>query len=334
MFREGEAPAEPELSSEPRLGGSLALPYSMQELLDKPVVSMPSCDRDGSGVVELRKVHGRTVVTRARANSPLKLLNPRSADSSAWMFTSTFGGGLLAGDQLALTVDVGDDCTCLLGTQSATKVYRSPHGLPAGQTLDVSVGNGATCVIAPHPVTCFAHARFVQRQRIELASSSSLVLIDWFTSGRHASGERWAFDRYDSRTDVFIDGRHVFRDALLLSGDDGPIDSQHRTGGFDCFAYAVALGIAFEEPVKQMLRQIEQEPVRTDTDRPLVFAASPLRVNCRSPSQMRCDASQEAGGAILRVAGTGSEIVGRWLLDQLRFVDESLGSDRWSRMLQ
>ena len=329
----------------------------MQELLDKPVVWMPSCDRAGCGAVELRRVCDRTVVTRARANSPLKILNPRSAESSAWVFTSTFGGGLVAGDQLALSVDVGENCSLLLGTQSATKVYRSSDGLSAGQTLNVSVGDGATCIIAPHPITCFASARFVQRQRIDLTPTSSLVLVDWFTSGRHASGERWVFDRYDSRTDVFIDGRHVFRDSLLLWGEDGPIDSQHRTGGFDCFAYAVVLGTAFEEPVKQLLRQIEREPVPTDTNRPLVFAASPLQVDRRSfdgrarlppsrgsrerpgsagasPSQIGCDAPLEASGAILRVAGTGSEIVGRWFLDHLRFVDKALGSDRWSRMLQ
>ena len=290
----------------------------MTELLENPVVLLTTCDPAGSGTVELRKVCGRTVVTRARANSPLKLLNPRSTDSSAWVVASTFGGGLLAGDQVSLTVDVGDGCTCLLGTQSATKVYRSPNGASARQTLDVSVRDGATCVIAPYPVTCFANARFVQRQKIELASTSSLVLIERLTSGRHGSGERWAFDCYDSRTDIFVDGRHVFRDSLLLSEEDGSIDSQHRTGGFDCLAYAVILGSAFDEPTKQAVCQIERQPVPNDPGIPLIFAASPL----------------EAGGAILRVAGTGSEIVGRWFLDHLRFVDKALGSDRWSRMLQ
>jgi urease accessory protein len=289
----------------------------VSDLLDKPAVEPRVGNAAGSGAVELARVAGRTVVTRARANSPLKLLNPRSPGSGAWVFTSTFGGGLVAGDQLSLSVDVGDGCSCLLGTQSATKVYRSPDGRSAGQALAVSVGSDSTCVIAPHPVSCFAQARFVQRQRIELTSGSSLVLIDWLTSGRHAAGERWAFDRYDSRTDVFIDRRHVFRDALLLSAADGPIDVPHRTGGFDCFAYAVVVGAAFDEPARHLLRQIERQPVPSDPRVPLIFAASPL----------------DARGVIVRAAGSGTEIVGRWLLAQLSFVSDVLGSDRWSRML-
>lgn len=286
------------------------------DLTDRIVVQQTE-HRPGHGVVELRRIGGRTVVTRARANSPLKLLNPRSNGPSAWIFSSTFGGGLVAGDEIALEADIGPDCTCMLGTQSATKVYRSPHGLSARQTLNVALADGATCIVAPHPVACFARARFAQRQRIEMTASSSLVLIDWFTSGRHAAGERWAFDQYDSRTDVFIDGRHVFRDALLLSEMDVlPIDSPHRTGGFDCFAYAVVLGSTFAGLSKQRVQEIDRQPIPSVENPPLIFAASPLD-----------------GGAIFRAAGVGSEIIGKWLLEQLSFVSDALGSDRWSRML-
>lgn len=273
--------------------------------------------RAGHGAVELRCVGGRTVVTRVWACSPLKLLNPRASGSGAWIFSSTLGGGLVAGDDIALDMSVGPGCSCLLGTQSVTKVYRSADGRDSGQMLNVALGNDAICVVAPHPVTCFAHSRFVQRQRIEMRSSSSLVLIDWLTSGRHAAGERWAFDRYDSRTDVLIDGRHVFRDAMLLSNDSGPIDAPHRTGGFDCFAYAVVLGDAFGSGAQASLQRIQQEPIATDPNAPLIFAGSPLR----------------DGGAVFRAAGAGSEIVGRWLLEQLSFVGQTPGCRSWSRML-
>lgn len=288
----------------------------LHTVLDTPDRLSDAEGRAGRGIIELRRVGGRTVVTRCRAHSPLKLLNPSSGGSSAWVFSSTFGGGLVAGDEVALDVNVGQGCACLLGTQSATKVYRSPEDLAARQTLNVVVGDGASCVIAPHPVTCFAEARFVQRHRIQMHPSSSLVLIDWITSGRHATGERWAFDRYDSRTDILIDGRHVFRDALLLSGEDGPIDGRHRTGGFNCFGYAVVLGRAFINGANASLRRIERERIPATANCPLIFAASPLN-----------------DGVIFRAAGIGTEIVGRWLLEQLASVGDALGCDGWSRML-
>jgi urease accessory protein len=286
--------------------------------LAEPLVATGEVEHEaGRGTVELRRIEDRTVVTRARANSPLKLLNPRADGSGAWIFSSTFGGGLVAGDEIALDLHMGDGCSCLLGTQSATKVYRSTKGLSARQTLNVTVGRDATCVIAPHPVTCFARARFVQRQRIDMKPGASLVLIDWFTSGRHAAGERWAFENYDSRTDIFVEGRHVFRDALKLCREGGPIDSAHRTGGFNCFAYAVVLGRAFAEPVKECVRQIERQPIDADPHSPLIFAAGPLG----------------GAGAVFRAAGAGSEVVRDWLIEQLAFVGGALGSDRWSRLL-
>ena len=48
------------------------------------------------GNLELASVGGRTVVTRACAGNPLKLLLPRPREHAAWVYTSSFGGGLVA----------------------------------------------------------------------------------------------------------------------------------------------------------------------------------------------------------------------------------------------
>jgi len=268
----------------------------------------------GSGQLRIERVGGATVVTRARANAPLKLLAPKSRSGSAWVFTSTYGGGLVAGDEIALDVALGESTTCLLGTQASTKIYRSPSDVPCRQTLNVTIGAGAICIAAPHPVTCFKQARFVQRQRFDLGCESGLVLVDWLTSGRHASGERWAFDCYDSRTDIFVEGRHVFRDALRLNAADGPIAAFHRTGGFDCFAYAVVLGEKLRERSAEILRFIGERPVSHEAS-PLIFSASPLD-----------------NGMVLRAAGTNAEIVAGWLREQLSFVGGLLGEDPWKRL--
>jgi urease accessory protein len=43
----------------------------------------------------------RSDVHRARSAGPLRLLTPR-AGAAAWIVTSTYGGGLVDGDQVAL----------------------------------------------------------------------------------------------------------------------------------------------------------------------------------------------------------------------------------------
>ena len=273
-----------------------------------------SCANAGSGRLRIERVGGASVVTCARSNAPLKLLAPKSHSGSAWVFTSTYGGGLVAGDAITLDVALGESTTCLLGTQASTKIYRSPRNVPSRQTLNVTLGPGATCIAAPHPVTCFRQARFVQRQRFDLDSRSSLVLVDWLTSGRHASGERWAFDQYDSRTDIVSGGRHVFRDALRMNAADGPIAGLYRTGGFDCFAYAVVLGERLREHSAAILRFVGECPV-SPGPAPLLFSASPLH-----------------DGVVIRAAGTNAEVVAAWLRQRLFFVSELLGEDPWKRL--
>ena len=51
---------------------------------------------DGYGPRELQRVAGRTVVTRSQASSQLKLLTPRRRHEAAWVYTSTFGGCMVA----------------------------------------------------------------------------------------------------------------------------------------------------------------------------------------------------------------------------------------------
>ena len=66
-------------------------------------------------------------------------------------------------------------------------------------------------------MVCFAGADFAQTQRYDLHADASLVLVDWMTSGRHASGERWAFSRYESRFDITRDGpQRIFSTRFVL----------------------------------------------------------------------------------------------------------------------
>ncbi|MDB5331858.1 MAG: ureD [Phycisphaerales bacterium] len=266
----------------------------------------------GHGELEFTRVNGRTAVTRAMASSPLRLLTPRGHGMSARVFTSTFGGGLVAGDTIALTVRAGAGTACILGTQASTKVYRSPAGIPSSQRILLIAEEGATCVVAPDPVTCFAGAVYEQRQSIQLHAGASLLMIDWLTSGRRARGERWAFDRYQTCTDIAVGGRVIFRDALRLDAADGAVGAEHRMGRCDCMGLAILIGPRMERPAANLLEWVQSRPVTPGEN--LIFSASPL-----------------PGGAVLRAAGPTTEAVGRWFRERLSFASELLGDDPWAR---
>jgi urease accessory protein len=288
---------------EPTLAASHALAAAPPTSLRQP----------GRGWIEVSRVRGRSVPTRVRSESPLRLLTPGGCGgNAAWIYSSTFGGGLVGGDHIELDLRIQPAAQCLLATQASTKVYRSTSKSPTRQTLNVAVGKDSTCVILPDPLTCFAGAVFEQQLRVALAENGSLVLLDGLTSGRRARGERWAFDRYLSRIDVSTNGKPIFRDALLLDSADGPIDGEHRMGRCDCHALILLLGPACKDACEEVLTWAASQPI--ERGRTLVFSASPL-----------------SNGAVIRVAGATTESVDLWIRQRLRFLPEMLGGDPWRR---
>ena len=265
----------------------------------------------GTGVVELAHVSGATAVVRRLARSPFKLLTPRRTGHCAHVVTSTYGGGLLAGDAISLRLRAGPHTRCAVGTQASTKVYAGDANRRSRQSLEADVGDGAVLAVAPDPVTCFAGASYTQRQCFRLASGASLLLIDWLTSGRAARGERWTFASYRSETRIDVDGRTIARDALLLEGAGG--SAARHLGRFDCLATVFLLGPAFGDASRSLLDRVGRMPVTRRA--PLVASASPLA----------------AGGAVLRAAGGAAEAVGQFIAGMLDPAWAALGEDPWSR---
>jgi urease accessory protein len=257
-------------------------------------------------------VAGQSTVIRSQARSPLKLLTPRSRGEMVWAYTSSFGGGMVAGDctHLAVTVDAG--ARCFLGTQASTKVYRNPAGLPCSHGLDAQVAEDALLILAPDPVQCFAESSYEQRQRFTLASSASLLFIDWMSAGRTACGERWEFHRYVSRNEVARAGRKLLIDAVRLDAEHGALGSRFRGGRFNCFATVVLLGPALASHAQQALAWMDGQPIAPRAT--VLFAASPL---------------QE--GAVLRFAGISVEETGQAIHGRLAFVRQLFDDDPWSR---
>src|SRR6266478_6641911 len=171
---------------------------------------------NGVGHLAVELVSGQCAATSVCANSPLKILVPRPRGPSVWACLSSFGGGLVAGDEVDVTVTLGQGARCFVGTQASTKVYRNPASKPCGHHLSARLARESVLVLAPDPVQAFAGSSYAQRQEFHLHASSSLVLVDWLCAGRAACGERWAFSRFQSRNEVFFGGDRLLVDSLLL----------------------------------------------------------------------------------------------------------------------
>jgi len=271
-----------------------------------------NCRVTGRGALHVIRSQGsRSVVTRAFAASPLKFLTPRNHGRAAWVYTSTYGGGLVDGDAVQLEVEVGPGAAMLLATQASTKIYRSPHGTRTD--FCATIRAGGLLVSVPDPIVCFAGSRHRQLQQFALDSSASLVALDWMSSGRREAGERWLFDEYSTRLAVRREGRLVVHDAVRLHADDG--DLAERVGRFDVIATLVLAGPAVCADAERLVARIDGEPI---VRRPnWIAGASPL----------------DGGGCLARVAGRSVEDVGRSIRSFLGFLPALLGDDPWKRKM-
>ncbi len=112
----------------------------------------------GEAQLHIGSVAGRSAVICSRARNPLRLLTPRARGESVWAYTSSLGGGMVAGDRTRLEVTVDAGARCFVGTQASTKIYRNPAQLPCSHDLVARVGEEALLILAPDPVQCFAES--------------------------------------------------------------------------------------------------------------------------------------------------------------------------------
>ncbi|KAG6181125.1 hypothetical protein E4U27_002491 [Claviceps purpurea] len=180
---------------------------------------------------------------------PLKLISPTSSiggQKSALVFLLSYGGGLVAGDAINLTIRVQSKANLSLVTQGHTKIFKSSSpDVVSRQSMTVTVDQAAAVCLLPDPVQPFQDSVYTQTQIFKVATGASVCLLDWVTAGRTARGENWSFIKFVGRNEVWLRGddpsqsdRLLVRDTVNLSRD-GPravdqllCETMHNLGVF------------------------------------------------------------------------------------------------------
>ncbi|KAK9673770.1 hypothetical protein RND81_12G188300 [Saponaria officinalis] len=287
-----------------------------------------------TGSIIVSKFRGKSTVTRCFSKYPLKLIVPNKACARAvdcaWIYSLTYGGGIVSGDSILCNFIVEDGCTAVLTTQASTKVFKSIGSKWSEQILEVRVGHEALLVVIPDPVTCFAAARYSQKQVFRVSSESNLLLVDWFSSGRYESGERWAFDSYRSTNYIYEDDEPLFLDTVLLTQGIGSSISQ-RMHDYQIIAMVVILG-----PKLGNLRKQIQENVKSFISSSFqVKLGTPMLKSKFSPTKPNFVAScstfgPQGAGLIVRVAAMTTESVYQFLRLQLASLEPFVGAFPYS----
>ena len=177
--------------------------------------------------LELELECDRALVTKAThqyTTYPLRLskLFRFASESSqqAYVYLLNTSPGLLAGDQLDLSLELNQATQLYFTDQSATKVHRMPQlGTKASTHLKIVVKENASLEFVPEPLILFEDSALEQTTKIELHESSSLFWSEIFLPGRLARGEYYSFRSYCSRLELYSPEQELwFCDATHLEG--------------------------------------------------------------------------------------------------------------------
>lgn len=170
---------------------------------------------------------GKTVVSDRYMAHPLRLSGVFRLDAAelnrAYLYITNISPGLLAGDNLSVSLKLEADTNLYLTDQSATKIHAMPvTGTQAITDIKIEVGAGASLELVPEPLILFADAALEQTTRIQLHPNAELFWSEIVLPGRLARGECYEFRHYFSRLEISTSAEQAeqlwFRDTTYLEG--------------------------------------------------------------------------------------------------------------------
>lgn len=193
------------------------------------------------------RVHGRlglrfeadgpsnqTALVECVQRPPLKVVRAfRTGDGGALVHLHNLSGGVLGGDLLETSVEVGPAAVVQLTTTGATRLYRSRTGARAArQVTRIQVGADGLVEYLPDPLIPFAGSHYIQETTIELSAGAGLFWWETIAPGREARGELFQYELLQLRTDIVLEGRPVAIERVSLEPSVRPLTSTLRLGPY------------------------------------------------------------------------------------------------------
>ena len=175
---------------------------------------------DWTGVLRLGAEgrRGKTVSNKVYFQGAFKVMRPIYHDDSgqACYYLLNPGGGYLDGDRYQMKISLEKQAKLTLTTQSATKIYKTPHN-QAYQEAEFNLKEGSYLEYIPDPLIGYQNARYQQKNVIYMESGCTLFYSDIITPGWSPDGEKFSYDKLQLINEVYMENELVVYDHIKLS---------------------------------------------------------------------------------------------------------------------
>ncbi len=199
-------------------------------------------------MVRFDRKRGATRLVDLHQSGSAKVLLPRTPYTTPEVVFLNTSGGLTSGDQLSLTLSLGDETRLLATTQTAERAYHAATG-PAQVTVSASVGAGARLDWMPQETILFQSCNLIRRTTIDLAPGAECLLAETVILGRHAMGETLTHAHLTDHRLIRRAGRPVWAESLHLTPDTLGLDGPALLNGARAFAVVCLIAQGAEDAV-------------------------------------------------------------------------------------
>ena len=189
----------------------------------------------------------QTICSHLYTTYPLRLspvFRLEGANSNrAYLYLINTSPGLLAGDELNLSLQLAANTNLYLTDQAATKVHPMPTiNTKAIVNYQIIVNDNASLELVPEPVILYQDSVLEQNTVIELHPTARLFLSEIILPGRLAKQEYYAFRYYFNRLQVRDkEGKLLFTDAMRLIGQENPFKDNQLFASLPIMGNAIAV---------------------------------------------------------------------------------------------
>jgi urease accessory protein len=192
--------------------------------------------------IQTKLREGITYLKDAYFTPPFKLADIREdkGDKTLQLVLMSSSPGILDGDEYHINVDVAENCSLRLTTQSYQRLFSMKRS--ASQQIKVNMAEGSWFCYLPHPTVPHEEANFISKSKIYLSDNCNLIWGETLTCGRKQNGEVFLFSRYQSLTEIYLNGKLIIKENLLIKPTHIDVNAIGQLENYTHQASLIALG--------------------------------------------------------------------------------------------
>ncbi len=161
----------------------------------------------------------------------------------AYLYLINTSPGLLANDNLNLSLHLTENTHLYLTDQAATKVHPMPESnTKATVKYQIVVEENSSLEFIPEPVILYQDSVLEQQTNIKLHSTAQLFLTEIILPGRLAKDEYYDFNYYFNRLEIVDSAdKLLYVDAIRLLGKNNPFKGNKIFTSLPIMGNAIAI---------------------------------------------------------------------------------------------